>query len=102
MLNSKQRAWLRSQANSMDCQFQIGKGEITDTVRQGLDEILTTHELLKVSILKAVDTSPAEIARNLAEAVGAEVVQVIGRRFVLYRFSAKLAKAGKGMVLPFR
>ena len=101
MLNSKQRAWLRGQANSMDCLFQVGKGEITDTVRQGLDEILSTHELLKVSILKAVDTSPAEIARDLAEAVGADVIQVIGRRLVLYRFSPKLAKAGRGLVLPF-
>jgi RNA-binding protein len=101
MLNSKQRAWLRSQANPMDCQFHIGKGEINETLLRGLDEIMTTHELLKVNVLKAAEETPAEIAAATAEAIGAEVVQVIGRRFVLYRFSPKLAKAGKSLALPY-
>lgn len=100
MINSKQRAWLRSQANPLNCGFQIGKGEVTVQVVQGLDEILSTHELLKVNILKSFDGAPVALAAELAEAVGAEVVQVIGRRIVLYRHSEKMAKSGKDLQFP--
>lgn len=100
MINSKQRAWLRSQANSLESLFQIGKGEMSDLLVRGLDEILSTHELLKINILKSAEQSPAELARQLAEAVDAEVIQVIGRRVVLYRHSEKLAKAGKALQFP--
>jgi RNA-binding protein len=100
MINSKQRAWLRSQANPLESRFQIGKGEITAQLIQGLDEILSTHELLKVSILKSAEKRPDELAAELAAAVSAELIQVIGRRFVLYRHSDKLAKAGKDLQLP--
>lgn len=100
MISSKQRAWLRSQANPLESLFQIGKGEVTEQMVRGLDEILTTHELLKVNVLKSSDKQPAELAAELAAAVGAELVQVIGRRFVLYRYSEKLAKAGKNLQIP--
>ena len=100
MINSKQRAWLRSQANPLDSNFQVGKGEITEQMIRGLDEIMSTHELLKVSILKSAEQTPAEIAANLAAAVGADLVQVIGRRFVLYRHSEKLSKLGKDLRFP--
>lgn len=101
MINSKQRAWLRKQANPLDCQFHIGKGEVDEQVLKGLDEIMTTHELIKINVLKSAEQTPAEIAAAAAATVGAEVVQVIGRRFVLYRYSPKLAKQGKSIVLPF-
>lgn len=100
MISSKQRAWLRSQANPLESLFQIGKGEVTEQMVRGLDEILTTHELLKVNVLKSSEKQPAELASELAAAVGAELVQVIGRRFVLYRYSEKLAKAGKNLQIP--
>ncbi len=100
MITSKQRAWLRSQANPMDCLFQIGKGEVTEQLVRGLDEILSTHEILKVNVLKSAEKQPDELGRELADAVGAELVQVIGRRFVLYRHSDKLAKVGKNLRLP--
>lgn len=100
MINSKQRAWLRSQANQLTCGFQVGKGEITTQVIQGLDEILTTHELIKISVMKSVDVELAALAAELAAAVGADIVQVIGRRFVFYRHSDKLAKVGKDIQFP--
>ena len=101
MLSSKQRAYLRSQANALDSQFQVGKGDIDAQVTQSLDEFMTTHELVKVTVLKTADATPAELAAQLAKSVGAEVVQVIGRRVVLYRYSTKLAKAGKSIEIPF-
>ncbi|HAL73981.1 MAG TPA: ribosome assembly RNA-binding protein YhbY [Clostridiales bacterium] len=100
MINSKQRAWLRSQANPLDSLFQIGKGEMSDQLVRSLDEILSTHELLKINVLKTAEQTPAELARQLAESADADVVQVIGRRIVLYRHSEKLAKAGKAIQLP--
>ena len=100
MINSKQRAFLRSLANSLDCLFQVGKGEITDQLARGLDEILSTHELLKINVLKSAELAPSELAGRLAAAAGAEVIQVIGRRIVLYRHSEKLARQGKDLQLP--
>ncbi len=101
MLTSKQRAFLRSLANTLDSQFQIGKGEVDEKVVQSLDEYMTTHELVKITILKTADEPADQIAAQLSQAVGAEVVQVIGRRLVFYRYSPKLAKLGKSMTLPF-
>jgi RNA-binding protein len=100
MINSKQRAWLRIRANPLDSLFQIGKGEMSDQLVRSLDEILSTHELLKINVLKTAEQAPAELARLLSAAVDADVVQVIGRRIVLYRYSEKLAKAGKALQLP--
>ena len=100
MLSSKQRAWLRAQANQLDCQFQVGKGEIDAALLKGLDELMSTHELVKVNVLKTAESSSAEIAETTGAAIGAEVVQVVGRRFVLYRYSPKLAKLGKSLILP--
>lgn len=102
MISSKQRAWLRARANNIDCQFQIGKGEIDQDIIKALDEIMTTHELIKINVLKSAENEISEIADSLASQSGADIIQVIGRRIVLYRFSEKLAKAGKNIVLPVR
>ncbi len=100
MINSKQRAYLRSLANSLDSLFQIGKGEIDAALVNGLDELMTTHELVKITLHKTVEAEPKDLARQLSEAIGAEVVQVIGRKLVFYRYSPKLAKLGKSLILP--
>ena len=100
MLNSKQRAWLRARANPLESQFQIGKGEISESLCKDLDDMLSTHELLKVTVLKSASEDVSELARALAESVDAELVQVIGRRFVLYRASEKLERQGKSILLP--
>ena len=89
MLTSKQRAKLRGLANPIETILQVGKGGVADPLVKQVDEALTARELIK---LRALETCPApvrEIAGQLAEATGADVVQVIGTRFVLYRKNPK-------------
>ena len=83
MLNSKQRAWLRSQANSLDPVFQVGKGEIDDSVVKATADCLAARELIKMKVLETSMYNAKEAA-ILAEATGADVVQVIGSKFVLF------------------
>ena len=96
-LNSKQRAYLRNQAAVLEPQLHIGKQGIKDEVVTTCDQYLAAHELLKVNTQVNSPDSAREAADRLAEAVGAEVVQVIGRRFVLYRPSEQLIEAGKSL-----
>lgn len=83
-LTSKQRAALRSAANTIDPVFQIGKGEIDDTLIQGLADCIAARELTKIKVLENSEYSAKEAAEILAEATGAQCVQVIGRKFVLF------------------
>lgn len=99
MLNSKQRAALRGAANGLDPVFQIGKGEIDETLIQGVADCLAARELIKVKVLENSEYSAREAADILTEATGADCVQVIGRKFVLFlkkkkdsAFDAILAK----------
>ena len=85
MLTSKQRAKLRGLANQMETILQVGKGGIQDTLVKQVDEALTARELITLRALETAPDSPRQIAGQLAGATGAEVVQVIGTRFVLYR-----------------
>ena len=85
MLNSKQRAWLRSQANSCDTILFVGKGGMSDAIIAQADGALKTRELIKGKALEASPLSARESADQLAAATSSEVVQVIGRCFVLYR-----------------
>ena len=82
MLNSRQRAQLRSIANSYDTIFQIGKGGINDALIKQIDEALEKRELIKIRTLETSPETSREAADNVAEAVKADVVQVIGSRFV--------------------
>jgi len=89
MLNSKQRAYLRSLANKMDTIFQIGKGGISDELCRQVGNALEARELIKLRVLETSPDSSREAADKIAEATGADVVQVIGTRFVLYKESAE-------------
>ncbi|NCU26523.1 YhbY family RNA-binding protein [Candidatus Nomurabacteria bacterium] len=99
MLNSKQRAFLRSMSNGLDTVFQIGKNGISDNTIAQFNDYLTAKELVKVNVLKSEDQTPAMTAQIIAEKTGADVVSVTGRRFVLYRKSSKLEKEGKSLLL---
>ena len=88
-LTSKQRAALRGAANTMDPVYQIGKGEIDDTLKQGIADCIAARELIKVKVLENSEYSAREAAEELAERCHAEVVQVIGRKFSLYRESSR-------------
>ena len=85
MLTSKQRARLRALANPLETIMQVGKSGVTPELTASVGDALTARELIKLRALETCPTSPRETAQQLAQAAGAEVVQVIGTRFVLYR-----------------
>jgi RNA-binding protein len=89
MITSKQRATLRGLANSMDTILQIGKGGISDTTVTQTDDALIARELIKLRVLETSPVTAREAAQDLAERLKADVVQVIGTRFVLYRRNPK-------------
>ena len=85
MLTSKQRAYLRGLANNLETILIVGKGEITDNIIMQADTALTAREIIKGKRLETSAYSARECAGLLAEKCGADVVQVIGSKFVLYR-----------------
>lgn len=87
MLNSRQRAQLRGLANGIETIFQIGKGGLNDQLNKQVDEALEVRELIKLRTLETSPVSTREAADTVAQAVNADVVQVIGSRFILYRES---------------
>ncbi len=87
MLTSKQRASLRAMASSLETIFQVGKGGVTDNMCEQIGNALEARELIKLRVLDNSEYSAKEAAAEIAERVGADVVQVIGTRFVLYRES---------------
>lgn len=97
MLTGKQRAYLRSLANSLPAKYQVGKMGFEDDafitqIREGLEK----NELIKVTVLENSDLSPREVSDSLCEMLGCEGVQAIGRKFVLY----KRRKKDPTIVLP--
>ncbi len=94
-LTSKQRAQLRAMANSIDPIVHIGKGDMTPNLIRQAEEALEARELIKCRVLETSELSPREAADALARAARAEVVQVIGTKFVLYRQSHKKEKKDK-------
>ena len=89
MLTSKQRAQLRALANPIDTIMQVGKGGVTENLITTVSDALEARELIKLRVLENSGYTPREAADTLAEATGADVVAVIGTRFVLYRESEK-------------
>lgn len=85
MLTSKQRAYLRGLANKLDTILILGKGEINDNIIRQADTALTAREIIKGKVLENSSYSSREAAEILAEKCSADVVQVIGSKFVLYR-----------------
>lgn len=96
MLTSKQRSYLRGLANSLPAIFQIGKNGIEDNVIRQFEEALEARELVKASVLKNSIYTAREAAEEVAQAVGADVVAVLGNKFILYKES----KNNKVIQLP--
>lgn len=84
-MTSKQRAYLKGLAMKTEPIFQIGKASLTPEVTQAVTEALDARELIKISILKNCADDPGEIANMLAERTHSQVVQVIGKKIVLYK-----------------
>ena len=89
MLTSKQRSYLRSLATAEDTILHIGKGGITENIIRQADDALTARELIKGRVLDTAPGTARELAEQIAEAVNAQVVQVVGRNFVLFRPNEK-------------
>ncbi|GFI26975.1 RNA-binding protein [Lachnospiraceae bacterium] len=89
MLNSKQRAALMSMASHVTPIFQIGKASLTPEIVQAVDLALEKRELVKLSVLKNCADDPKELAEMIAERTRSQVVQVIGKKIVLFRVSKK-------------
>ncbi len=85
MLTSKQRAYLRGIAQSYDTILQVGKGGISENLITQVNDALRKRELIKLRVLDNSMLTAREAAEQLAQAAEADVVQVIGSRFVLYK-----------------
>jgi RNA-binding protein len=86
-MTTKQRAYLKSLAMTMDPIYQIGKSSLTPEITEGVNEALEARELIKINVLKNCIDEPNELARVLSERTHSEIVQVIGKKIVLYRES---------------
>lgn len=89
MLTSKQRAYLKSLANPIDTILMVGKGGMSAEIIKQADDAILKRELIKGKVLETSDITPLEAARAIAEQIDAEVVQVIGTKFILYRRNKK-------------
>lgn len=95
-MTSKQRAYLKSLAMTMESIYQVGKSSITPEITKGIEEALEARELIKITVLKNCMDDPKEIASIIAERTQSEVVQVIGKKIVLYKESNEKKK----IILP--
>ena len=84
-LTSKQRAFLRGQANTLQAILHVGKGGVVDTLIKQADDALAVRELIKGKVLETAPVTAKEAANEIAQQVNAACVQVVGRTFVLYR-----------------
>ena len=84
-MTSKQRAYLKSLASTMDPIFQVGKSSLTPELTKAIEEALDARELIKISVLKNCFDDPREIASILSERTHSQVVQVIGKKIILYK-----------------
>lgn len=88
-MTTKQRAYLKSLASNITPIFQIGKASLTPEMSAAIEEALEKRELIKVSVLNNCSDVPKEIADTLAGRTRSQVVQVIGKKIILYRPSKK-------------
>ncbi|ROR29263.1 RNA-binding protein [Mobilisporobacter senegalensis] len=95
-MTSKQRAYLKGLAMNIDAIYQVGKSSLTPEITKGINDALEARELVKISVLKNCMDDPKEIAGMVAERTNSEVVQVIGKKIILYRES----KEKKKIILP--
>jgi RNA-binding protein len=100
-LSSKERAALRAEAHHLQPLVHVGHHGLTEALQQTLDDALRTHELVKVALTKSTDVSAKDAAHQLAERLGADVVQTIGRTCTLYRENPDIERK-KGAAPPWR
>ncbi len=97
-MTSKQRAYLKGLASTLEPVFQVGKSSVTPEVTQAVAEAFNNRELIKISVLKNCMDDPRAIAEVIAERTHSQVVQVIGKKSVLYKPDKKNPK----IILPIK
>lgn len=85
MMTSKQRAYLKGLAMTMEPIFQIGKNSLTPENTAAIGEALEARELIKIRVLQNCTDDPRELAELVSERTRSQVVQVIGKKIVLYK-----------------
>ena len=91
-MTSKQRAYLKSLAMNTEPILQIGKSSLAPEFTASVKEALEARELIKISVLQNCMDDPHQMAQMLAERTGSQVVQVIGKKIVLYKEGKKEKK----------
>lgn len=91
-MNSKDRAYLRGLANTVEPIFQVGKLGINDNLIKQVDDALEARELIKLTVLETAPSDARDIAIELANNTNSIVVQVMGRKITLYRKRVKDSK----------
>ena len=91
-MTSKQRAYLRGLANTMEPIFQVGKGGISEVLIEQLDNAIEARELIKITVLETAPGSAKELALQIANSTNSEVVQTIGNKITLFRQKKKNSK----------
>lgn len=92
MITSKQRAELRTMANGLDTTLMVGKGGVTPNVIAEAEILLEARELVKGRVLETALMSAREVSDAICEATGADGIQTVGSKFVIYRKSKKLER----------
>ncbi|MEK3788295.1 MULTISPECIES: ribosome assembly RNA-binding protein YhbY [Paenibacillus] len=87
MLTGKQKRYLRSMAHHLDPIFQVGKGGTNEHLFRHINDAIEKRELMKISILNNCLEDKQDIAKELVEGTGAELVQIIGGTIILYKES---------------
>jgi RNA-binding protein len=98
-MTGKERAALRAEAHHLDVKVHVGHQGVTPAILASLEDVLRTHELVKLQVAKAGELSAKEAANLVSEAASADVVQVIGRTFTVYRHNPELKR---GELPPWR
>ena len=91
-MTSEQRAYLKGLAMNINPIFQVGKSSLTPEFVAAISEAFNTKELIKIAVLKNCFDDPNEIAQVVAERTHSQVVQVIGKKIVLYKPDKKNPK----------
>lgn len=89
MINSSQRSKLKSMAHDLNITLHIGKNGVSDTSLKQLEENLVAHELVKCRVLDNCSQECKELSQLFSSSTNSDVVQVIGKTFVLYRENKK-------------
>lgn len=95
-MTSKERAYLRGLANTIEAIFQIGKGGISSVLLEQLDKALEARELIKISVLETAPGNAKELSQQIAFGTNSIVVQTVGNKITLFRQKKKNSK----IILP--